>query len=213
MAEPQRQSSLAHESAHEAAHADAAEPGVTLLELPLRAMVALRGDAADPAFAAAVRQATGCDLPAACRAEMSAAAAVLWMGPDEWLVVGHPDTRTELAPRLRSFLCEAMDDALREAQGDGHAAVTEVGEALTVIGLGGRRACDLLAKGCTIDLHPRAFGAGQCVNTLLAKAQVTLHQIDDAPTYSLYVQRSFAVYLWRWILDAGLEYGAAVNKI
>ena len=196
MADPQRQSPLAHEPAHP----DASGAGVSLLEQPLHAMVTLRGSADDVAIAAAVKQVAGCDLPSACQAEMTDTAAVLWMGPDEWLVVGRLEAREELPGQLRKAL------------GDAHAAVNEIGESLTIFGLGGPRARDLLAKGCTIDLHPRAFGPGDCVNTLLAKAQVTLHQNDDTPTYSLYVHRSFAVYLWRWILDAGLEYGVAVKQ-
>ena len=122
------------------------------------------------------------------------------MGPDEWLLVGAPEEREELPRRLRAALSDAT------------AAVTEVGDSRTIIGLTGVHARDLLAKGCTIDLHPRALAPGACVNTLLAKAQVTLHHIDDQPTYSLYVHRSFAVYLWRWMLDAGLEFGVEAAK-
>jgi sarcosine oxidase subunit gamma len=194
MAEPQRQNPLAYEPAH----GNAPEAGVSLLELPLRSMVTLRGDSAG--LAESVKQITGCNLPAEpCHAVMNDDHAVLWMGPDEWLVVGRPETRAELPVSLRTAL------------GDAHAGVTEVGESMAIFGLGGPRARDLLAKGCTIDLHPRAFRAGQCVSTLLAKAQVTLHQLDDAPTFNIFVHRSFAVYLWRWILDAGLEYGVAVE--
>ena len=194
MAEPRRLGPLAHEPA--TATGDTA--GIVLRELPLRAMVALRGDADAAAVGKAVKAATGCDLPGACRASLSETGAVLWMGPDEWLVVGRPEER------------EALPGRLRAALGDTFAAVAETGESRTIIGLGGAHARDLLAKGCTIDLHPRAFGPGDCVNTLLAKAHVTLHQIDDAPTFSLYVHRSFAVYLWRWMLDAALEYGVDV---
>ncbi len=195
MAEPRRLSSLADEPAHVAA----VEAGIVMRQAPLHAMVTLRGNAGDPVFLSGVREITGCDIPTdPCRAAMTTDHAVLWMGPDEWLVVAPPEAGTDLRQRLRDRL------------GDDRTAVVDVGDALAIISVGGPRARDLLAKGCTLDLHPRTFRPGHCANTLLAKAQVTLHQVDAAPTFSVFVSRSFAVYLWRWMLDAGLEYGVQV---
>ena len=57
-------------------------------------------------------------------------------------------------------------------------------------------------------------------NTLLAKAGVIIHQTSpispdgtpayETPVYEIYVHRSFADYAWRWLEDAGLEYGVAI---
>jgi len=93
--------------------------------------------------------------------------------------------------------------------------VVEVGESMTVIALTGPRAADVVSKGCTIDLHPSVFPSGIVVRTLLAKTGIILHQVSDtssgdAPTYEIYVHRSFADYAWRWLEDAGLEYGVAI---
>ena len=74
----------------------------------------------------------------------------------------------------------------------------------------GPRARDLLAKGCPLDLHPSLFAKGACAQTVMAKAGVLIHAVDDGPTYDLYVLRSFAEYLWRWLEDAAQEYGVAV---
>jgi sarcosine oxidase subunit gamma len=57
-----------------------------------------------------------------------------------------------------------------------------------------------------VDLHPRVFGPGRCAQTLLAKAQVIIHQVNDAPTFHLYVRTSFAWYVAEWLLDAMTEY-------
>ena len=38
-----------------------------------------------------------------------------------------------------------------------------------------------------------------------------LHQLDDSPSYDVYVHRSFAVYAWRWLCDGAGEYGLAVQ--
>jgi sarcosine oxidase gamma subunit len=36
----------------------------------------------------------------------------------------------------------------------------------------------------------------------VARTLVTLVQVDAAPTCELIVRRSFADYLWQWLLDA-----------
>ena len=38
------------------------------------------------------------------------------------------------------------------------------------------------------------------------------YQTDEVPSYELYVQRSFAEYLWLWLEDAALEYGVAIGE-
>ena len=69
--------------------------------------------------------------------------------------------------------------------------------------------------GCSIDLHPRTFGPGRCAETLLARAGVTCSQLDDAPTYRLFVRRSYAGYFPTWLLDAiaELDDGFAVPSV
>jgi sarcosine oxidase subunit gamma len=36
--------------------------------------------------------------------------------------------------------------------------------------------------------------------------------VADTPAYDLYVHRSFADYLWRWLEDAAKEYGVAIDS-
>ena len=92
--------------------------------------------------------------------------------------------------------------ALRRAVADGFAAVVELGSGQTVIEVAGPRAREVIAKGCPLDLHPRAFGPGSCAQSRLARAMVAIAQVDGAPTFELIVRRSFADYVWRWLTDA-----------
>ena len=92
-------------------------------------------------------------------------------------------------------------------------AITDLTEAQTIIRVGGPRARDLIAKGCTLDLHPRVFGLGLVARSTVAHAAVVLHQTAsegdaDGPAFDLYVARSFAEHLWRWLADAAVEYAA-----
>ena len=49
---------------------------------------------------------------------------------------------------------------------------------------------ELLASGCSLDLHPRAWRSGMCAQTLFAKAQVILH--ERAETTGMLGRQHFA---------------------
>jgi len=175
------------------------EAGVRLGERAPRAQLAIRGDAADDRFKSAIGEAIGLELPLVPNTVTRGGGhALLWLGPDEWLAVLGED-RATTAPK-------AIDDALDEV----HHAVVDVSHSRTVIGLAGERARDVLAKGTNVDLHPRVFGPDRCVQASLARCHMLLHQLDESPAYDIYVHRSFAIYAWKWLVDAGREYGVAV---
>jgi sarcosine oxidase subunit gamma len=126
----------------------------------------------------------GVPVPAPNRVTTVGERAVLWLGPDEYLVVA------------------ADGDDVSEVTGE---SVVDVSANRTTIELSGPHARDVLEKGMSIDLHPRAFGPGQCAQTLLARAQVILRQVDEKPTYHVLVRGSFAPYLADWLVDASKE--------
>jgi sarcosine oxidase subunit gamma len=176
-----------------AAQLDALPAGVRVRELPLLVQLDLRLDPAGPA-ATAVAEVLGVAVPQTpCTAVTTGDVTVLWLGPDEWLVV---------APAGRTELLESLDAAV-----DGRGAVVDVSAQRTTISLSGPRARDLLAHGCAIDLHPRVAPRGTCVQTLLALTGVVLVVRDDtASDFWILVRSSFARYLADWIVDACTEY-------
>ena len=107
----------------------------------------------------------------------------------------------------RGEVLSALCDALAPL----HAAVVDVSHARAIIALAGPHARSVLQKGCHLDLHPSRFGAGNVAQSRFARCHVLLHQTDDAPAYDLYVQRSFARYLWSWLEDAAGEYGVTIE--
>ncbi|WP_151484675.1 sarcosine oxidase subunit gamma [Streptomyces albicerus] len=120
----------------------------------------------------------------------------LWLGPDEWLLVGPPGSRSDLESRIRT----AVEDE--------PVSVTDVSAQRTALLVAGPRARDLLAHGCSLDLHPRAFGAGRCAQTTLARAQIVLVARDEPRAgFWVLVRSSFAGYLTDWLLDAAAEWG------
>lgn len=192
MAEPTSRHSAVAEL--RAAMAAASVDGVvTLAEMPACDQLSLRGPAGDPAFLAGVQDILGFALPPAANDFVAEkGVAVLWLGPDEWLLVC--DAGSGLADRMAPALIGH------------HAALVDVSAARTVLELDGPKAAEVLAKGCGLDLHPRAFGPGRCAQTLLARVPVILQQTDQAPTYILYVRPSLAAWLTGWLMDAMREY-------
>lgn len=191
-----RRSPLARSAARLAATTRISAGAVRLAELPFLAQVNIRLDAKGAA-ADAVGLALGLPLPLEPNTVVRAGElTALWLGPDEWLVVGPPGTQREL------------EDRVRAAATDGEpVAVTDVSAQRTTLLVAGPRAHDLLAHGCALDLHPRSFLPGRCAQTTLARAQILLVARDTPGTgFWVLVRSSFAGYLTDWLLDAAAEY-------
>ena len=172
--------------------------GVTLIdglrELPVLAQLDLRLDLDDAAARHAVESVIG-PLPLEPNTVHGGAdAAILWLGPDEWLIVGPPDGQTVLESQLH----DALGDHARRV------AIVDVSANRTTLDLRGPRVRELLEFGCPIDLHPRVFGPGRCAQTLLARANVLIWHVADEPEelWRLFVRPSLAAYVAAWLRDA-----------
>jgi len=175
------------------AHLAALRGPVALVERPFRVQVNVR---CVPGSAAAdlVCTVVGAALPTTpCTAATGDGVQALWLGPDEWLVVGGD---------------AGLVAQLAAAVGSEGSAV-DVSAQRTVIEVSGTGARDVLAQGCAIDLDPRASPPGTCVQTVLALAGVILLVGDAA--FELYVRSSFAGYLADWLLDACTEIEGAAR--
>jgi sarcosine oxidase subunit gamma len=173
----------------------ALQNSVAVVEEPFVTMVDLRVDPSGPGAQAAA-DLLGVDLPAAGTTYLKTAdTTVIWLGPDEWLVTGTALAGPELEAQLRDVVAV-----------HGGAAVDVSGQRTTLT-LHGPRSREVLAKGCALDLHPRAFGAGTAAQTILGQTGVILLAVDGSGTdYRILVRSSFARYLADWLLDAAEEY-------
>ena len=140
--------------------------------------------------------APGVDLPTAANTWMPAGTGrAVWLGPDEWLLSSTTEAPEDLEARVRAAVLPLGGSA------------TDVSAQRIGLRLTGARVRDVLAKGCSIDLHPRVFGRGSSAQTTLGQAGVVLLALSDAgDDYLLLVRSSFAGYLADWLLDAALEF-------
>lgn len=118
----------------------------------------------------------------------------LWLGPDETLLMIEEAQLAEFMLSVRAEL------------GDTHYAATEISDALTIFRLGGTRRLDVLAKGCALDLHPDSFQIGDCAQSLLSHAAITL-AADNDDSVLLFCRTSFSDYVYSWLKDSAMEYG------
>jgi len=74
------------------------------------------------------------------------------------------------------------------------------------IRISGSKAREVLAKGIPLDLHTKAFQVGCSAHTGLHHTGVFLERVAD-DGYEIYVQRSYAAWIWAWLIDAALPFG------
>jgi sarcosine oxidase subunit gamma len=134
--------------------------------------------------AAAISKALGIECsvrPGVCSSDEHTQ--IAWNSPNSWIVIA----KDEESGRTPGELLETLQQAL-----GGLAAVIDQSHGRCGLRLSGSRAREVMAKNTAIDLHPRAFQPGQCASTLVAHMSTMVIQVDDTPTYDLFVARSLA---------------------
>ncbi|MFO1401821.1 MAG: sarcosine oxidase subunit gamma family protein [Steroidobacteraceae bacterium] len=153
----------------------------------------------DAAVHSALGGAFGLEWPVRPNTQAAAGSStVLWLTPMEWAIVGLE--HAEAGARAGRALGGALHD------------VVDVGDGRVCFAISGDHAGELLAKGCSLDLHPRAFAADACAQTLLAQVPVLLARAEQAgtgdpvPALRVWADASLAPWLRAWLSDAALEY-------
>jgi sarcosine oxidase, subunit gamma len=198
MSEPMLQSPLhAFGLSAQAKQADDA-CGVWANEVPLQGYISLRGDPADTAFQDGAASALGLLLPAQpCKFTRTGAVKALWLSPDEWMIVV---PRARLMPLLRG---------LGKALSGVRSQVVDNSGGYTEIIVQGRNASDVISHASVYDLH--RLGEGRVVGTTFGKSAVYMYREDDG--VCLLVRRSFADYVWRFLVRAAEPYGFGVVRL
>ena len=96
-----------------------------------------------------------------------------------------------------------------------HHSLVDLSGGQTVIRIGGPAWRDVLGSACTLDLHPRAFEASRCAQTVLAHINVLLIHVDDderGEALDIVVRRSFSDHLLHWLIDAAKEVGFELHQ-
>ena len=177
-------------------HYGPAPARVTLAETPLPGAWNVQGDAARPLFVEAVRRQFGITLPAAPNTTAkNDALTALWLGPTSWLLVASG------ASTLTDF--SSSRDALNAAGG----ALFDLTASRVAWTVSGAHAATVLAKGCPLDFHTRAFADGTSAQSVLGHVNALFYKRGETHEFVLMVARSFARDVWRTLCVSAAQYG------
>ncbi len=119
--------------------------------------------------------------PDACRAISIGGGWLLWLGPDEFLLI-------------------TSDDAVPRGS-----CVVDVSHRDTALSVSGPRAAWVINAFCALDLHEAAFPVGMCTRTVFGKAEIVLWR-THADRFHIEAARSYAPYVWACLEEARREF-------
>jgi methylglutamate dehydrogenase subunit D len=134
---------------------------------------------------------------AQCRSSAGVAGARLfWAGPGRF-VVTLPE-EIDIESRLRAVCGES-------------AAIVDQSDGRFVLRLDGPRVRETLAKGVSIDLHPKAFVSGDTALVQVSHLQTQLTAIDGAQGFEMMCPRAAAGDVWHWLVESATEHGVELE--
>lgn len=153
----------------------------TVRDLGLQGMITVRGDLASDRLAAAASGLAGVDMPGPRGAKTEGARGILWMSPDELMVLVPHEEAAEAVGTLAGAL-----------SGEHH-LVVDVSDARAFLAIEGPGAREALAKLAPVDLHPDSFGPGELRRTRLAQVPAAFWMVG-ADSFRVICFRSVARY-------------------
>lgn len=178
MAEAMRKSPLSR------VHSGSASARLSLA--PAAARASLR---AAPDALAALSSALGVTLPKKPKVSASANGIdALWLGPDEWLLIG-PDGTDFVGIAARSGVLHSMVDVSHRNIG---------------ILASGPGAAAAINSACPQDLTPSVFPVGACTRTVFGKMEIVLQRTGE-DTYRVECWRSFAEYCFGMLAEGASD--------
>lgn len=118
----------------------------------------------------------------------------LWLAPREWLIVLPENAIAEALAELKLGLTGQ------------HAMLVDVSDRWLQISIAGQPVFDVLGRGTSVDLNNSLAAEGDCAQTLLGLVPVIIHRTLDLPVFDIFVDRSYAEFLWHWLQNAGSDF-------
>ena len=115
---------------------------------------------------------------------------ILWMGPENWLVISSNHLLNELNEKFSTS----------------EFAVTDISHSRSIIELQGSNVLEVIKKGSPFDIE--SLTKNNCTNTVYNGITITIDNIEDSKNQIRIISlRSFGESLYHSVTDACLEYG------
>jgi len=171
---------------------------VVMSELGNLGYLVLRGKTDDAAFMQAVAGVLGQALPTQPMTVLSTTAGVvLWVSPDEWLLVCKRSAHDKLLTNLSSALQDVFAQVVDNSGG------------LTALRITGPDHMLLLRQLGPYDYE--SLAVGRCASTVASKTGFTVVRTDTAGVVLVF-RRSFADYTWRLLERTAKPYHLCITS-
>ncbi|PCJ83092.1 MAG: hypothetical protein COA52_19365 [Hyphomicrobiales bacterium] len=196
----QRQSPLAHRKTL------TGDGDLAMHEAALLGKIILRADEklAEKSIKAAIN---GASLPkAACTSTnvSDSQVSILWLGPDEWMIVCAPDGE------------QTIIAGLEKALNGKHFQISDVSDYYTCIDISGENSREIMMNLSTLDLHPSVFKRGDIKGSVFGHANAWLWHLSTNPgqseAFRLIIRASMADYMWCLLAKSGKCFGLPAEK-
>ena len=115
---------------------------------------------------------------------------ILWMGPENWLVISSNNILNELNEKFSTT----------------EFAVTDISHSRSIIELQGSDVLEVIKKGSPFDIE--SLTKNNCTSTVYNGITITIDNIEDSKNQIRIISlRSFGESLYHSVTDACLEYG------
>ncbi len=168
-----------------------AEGLVMITECPPRTMISLKGDLASTKIMNAATSIASVDYPGQGEANCTGENGILWMAPDELLVMCPRAEQAQAMAKITTMLAGS------------HSLVANVSDARSVFLIEGEGVMvrEVLAKLSPADLRPDSFALGQVRRTRLAQVAAGFWMRDENAA-ELIAFRSYAAYVFGVLKNA-----------
>lgn len=119
---------------------------------------------------------------------------ILALSPGEWMLISDSGSPSTIHEQIAAEVASQS------------AVLVDVTDGLGALKVRGPLAREVLSKGCGLDFHPSAFPVGRCARTRFAQMSAIIDHVDAAPSFHIYVARSYLRYLADWLADAAVEF-------
>ena len=130
--------------------------------------------------AAAIGKALGIEcpvLPGNCNS--NELIQISWNSPNSWLLISDDESSADLLVKIKKAVADK-------------AAVVDQSHGRSGLRLSGEHARKVMAKNCALDFHSSVFNSGSSALTSVAHMNALVIQVDESPSYDLFVARSLA---------------------